>query len=355
MVYTVAEVVSQVYTRKEALTAGPVRVGQNVDYRVTVNVDATLTSTYSFTDQPGTGLSFAGVVTRGNFTCTGATCSLPAGTAPGAYEITYRNTVTADARNTVTNTVVPNADYPCPVAAYCTVTLPVVAPTVTTRKIPITAEPVRIGQDVAYLIRTTVEGSALTSDYSFSDQPGTGLQWGAVMARGNFTCNGATCSLAAGTAAGTYEMIYRNTVTDAAAGRATVSNTVVPNAAYPCPVPANCTVTRTVATTDIAVTKAVNPTGTVPTGSVVTYTVTARNNGATAATNVRLTDTPGTGLDCTTPSTTATCTASGGASCPSATVRVSDLTSTTGITIASMPSGGQAVLTMQCTVTATGR
>lgn len=104
---------------------------------------------------------------------------------------------------------------------------------------------------------------------------------------------------------------------------------------------------------DVSVVKAVSPTGTVQTGSVVTYTLTARNDGTDPTTNALLRDTPDAGLDCVTPSPTAICTATGGASCPSATVPVSTLTGA-GLTIPNLPVNGQVVVTMQCKVTASG-
>lgn len=105
---------------------------------------------------------------------------------------------------------------------------------------------------------------------------------------------------------------------------------------------------------DVQVIKTVSPTGPVASGSVLTYTLTASNNGSAAATNVALGDQPSAGLNCATPSTTATCSASGGASCPGATVPVSTLIGP-GIRIPTLPVSGQVVVTLRCTVTATGR
>lgn len=105
---------------------------------------------------------------------------------------------------------------------------------------------------------------------------------------------------------------------------------------------------------DVQVIKAVSPSGAVASGSALTYTLVATNGGPSAATSVLLRDTPSAGLNCTTPSPTATCSASGGASCPGATVPVSSLTGG-GVAIPSLPVGGQVAVTMQCTVTATGR
>lgn len=103
--------------------------------------------------------------------------------------------------------------------------------------------------------------------------------------------------------------------------------------------------------TDLSITKAASS-ATALSGSVLTYTVTASNPGPSAANGTVIRDTPGAGLNCTDPATAA-CAASGGASCPGASVPVASLTGT-GVTIPVLPAGGQIVLTLQCRVTATG-
>ena len=112
-----------------------------------------------------------------------------------------------------------------------------------------------------------------------------------------------------------------------------------------------CTFTNTLQQTDIQVVKTASP-DPVVSGDVVTYQIVVSNNGPLAVSNVLLTDVAGAGQDCTTPSTTATCSAAGGASCPP-TVPVSSLLGA-GITIPSLPVGGQVTVGLQCTVTATG-
>jgi uncharacterized repeat protein (TIGR01451 family) len=113
-----------------------------------------------------------------------------------------------------------------------------------------------------------------------------------------------------------------------------------------------CTFTNTLQQTDIQVVKTASP-DPVISGDVVTYQIVASNNGPQAASNVLLTDVAGAGQDCTTPSTTATCTATGGASCPSPTVPVSSLLGA-GVTIPTLPVGGTVTFGLQCTVTASG-
>ena len=116
--------------------------------------------------------------------------------------------------------------------------------------------------------------------------------------------------------------------------------------------PISCTFTNETRKTDLRVVKTASPTSTVS-GSIVDFSLTVTNNGPLAASNVLLSDTPGAGLNCLSPSSTAVCSASGGASCPSPTVAVSTLLGG-GITIPTLPVGGQVVVTLRCTVTATG-
>lgn len=114
-----------------------------------------------------------------------------------------------------------------------------------------------------------------------------------------------------------------------------------------------CTFTNTLRRADIQVLKTATPNPT-PSGGVVTYTLVVTNNGPVAAPGTVLTDTPGPGLNCTTPGTTFACAAAGGATCPSATVPVSTLLGA-GMVIPTLPVGGQVTATLLCTVTATGQ
>jgi len=113
-----------------------------------------------------------------------------------------------------------------------------------------------------------------------------------------------------------------------------------------------CTYTNTLRQTDIQVVKTASP-NPVVSGDVVTYQIVVTNNGPLAADGAVLTDVAGVGQDCAMPSTTATCSATGGASCPSPTVPVSSLLGS-GITIPTLPVGGQVTIGLQCTVSATG-
>lgn len=113
-----------------------------------------------------------------------------------------------------------------------------------------------------------------------------------------------------------------------------------------------CTFTNTLQQADVRVQKTATP-NPVQSGGVVTYTIVVTNDGPVAANGTTLTDAPGAGLNCTAPSVTLVCTATGGATCPSGTVPISTLLGS-GMTIPTLPVGGQVTATVQCTVTATG-
>lgn len=113
-----------------------------------------------------------------------------------------------------------------------------------------------------------------------------------------------------------------------------------------------CTFTNAPPQADVQVNKS-SSVPTVATGQVVSYTLIARKNGPAAANGSVLTDLAGPGQTCSTPSTTATCTATGGAVCPGATVPVATLLGG-GVTLATFPANSQVSFVIQCTVTASG-
>jgi uncharacterized repeat protein (TIGR01451 family) len=91
-----------------------------------------------------------------------------------------------------------------------------------------------------------------------------------------------------------------------------------------------------------------NGTVTVTSGGTTMYTVTVSNLGPGSADNMTLTDSAGAGLNC----ISATCTGAGGAICPAASMPFVSLT--TGVQIATFPSGSTASFVVTCGVTATG-
>jgi uncharacterized repeat protein (TIGR01451 family) len=110
-----------------------------------------------------------------------------------------------------------------------------------------------------------------------------------------------------------------------------------------------CTFENTQVPPDLAITKTANV-STLASGGTVVYTLVASNVGPVDVANAVLSDLPGPGLSCT---TAATCTASGGASCPGS-LPPGDLFGA-GATVPSLPSGGSIEVEATCTVTATGQ
>ena len=113
-----------------------------------------------------------------------------------------------------------------------------------------------------------------------------------------------------------------------------------------------CTFTNTRRLANLSIVKTANPIN-VQTGGTVVFTLTVNNDGPAAANGSILRDKPGTGLTCT---AAPTCSASGGASCPSpAALTANAITSNAGVAIPVLPAGGQAVVTFTCVATASGQ
>jgi uncharacterized repeat protein (TIGR01451 family) len=112
-----------------------------------------------------------------------------------------------------------------------------------------------------------------------------------------------------------------------------------------------CTFTNAPPQTDVQTTKTATP-NPVNSGQVVSYSIVVRNNGPNAVSNVLLTDTAGVGQNCSAPSTTATCSATAGATCP-ASIPIATLLGS-GVTVPTLAVNSQVTVTVQCTVTASG-
>ena len=191
---------------------------------------------------------------------------------------------------------------------------------------------------VAQTLTTTTAGSPVSGVTQVLTAAGTATTITESTTPAAYQLTGITCTgLGAGGTA-TPDLVNRTVALDAAA-TATGANI-------------ECTFTNTLQQTDIQVVKTASP-DPVVSGEVVTYQIVVSNNGPLAASNVLLTDVAGVGQDCTTPSTTATCSAAGGASCPSPTVPVSSLLGA-GITIPVLPVGGLVTISLQCSVSADG-
>ena len=151
-----------------------------------------------------------------------------------------------------------------------------------------------------------------------------------------WTLNGVVCTNVSGTSVGSL-----SGTTYTLPGTATTAGALL-----------TCTFTNAPPQADVQVNKTASA-PTVATGQVISYTLIARNNGPAAANGSVLADLAGPGQNCSTPSTVATCAATGGAVCPGATVPVATLLGG-GVTVATFPANSQVSFVIQCTVTATG-
>lgn len=135
------------------------------------------------------------------------------------------------------------------------------------------------------------------------------------------------------------------------AGTANGTNTTWPDFTPPAGADIDCTITNTATLADLRVTK-VNNVNTVQAGSTTTYSIVVTNVGPNTANNATVKDPVSPGLSC----TTATCSATGSASCPVQTgaALVTALQSTAGATIPLLPQNGTVTIQLTCTVTATG-
>ncbi|MCH6482648.1 DUF11 domain-containing protein [Pseudoxanthomonas sp. LH2527] len=105
--------------------------------------------------------------------------------------------------------------------------------------------------------------------------------------------------------------------------------------------------------TDVSIVKTATPDPALSLGQVA-FTLAVRNLGPATANNARLLDPASAGLDCTAAGLPApTCTATGGASCPSP-LTAALIQTAPGVAIPALPDGGVVSVTLTCNVTATG-
>src|SRR5690606_12118328 len=162
-------------------------VGDAITYTLSVTVtDAATLSDVVLTDTVGTGLG--GIVLNnlggftGGFAGNTGTFTLPAGTAPGAYTVTYTATVQGDAGATVGNSVGATGggdpgdpSDPQPTCdPSCETTHNVDKPVVTYGKSsnPASGSDVVVGDAITYTLSVTVTNAATLSDVVLTDTVG---------------------------------------------------------------------------------------------------------------------------------------------------------------------------------------
>ncbi len=323
-----------------------VGAGDTITYTVEVVVaNAALTAAFELTDTLSAGLTL-GTVTAGAFTCNAANplvCSLPAGTVPGTYPLSYTATVDADATGTLNNAVVVtgNGGDPDPDCTSCSTDHPVDDPSVSVSKSadPVSGTPVGAGDTITYTVEVVVANAALTAAFELTDTLSAGLTLGTVTA-GAFTCNAANplvCSLPAGTVPGTYPLSYTATVDADATGTLNNAVVVTGNGGDPDPDCTSCSTDHPVQS-EVTLVKVLagesgSLAGVAEPGETLTYTITLTNAGGLDVTGYGVTDQ----LD----ANTSFVSADNGGS------HVGGVVSWSGLTV---PAGGNLVLTVAATV-----
>ena len=288
---------------KSTSAAGAVEVGDVLDYTLTVVVaDADTLVDVVLADALGTGLELvSGSVSGSGFTigatsATGFTATLPAGTAPGTWTLTYQATVTAAAGTAVGNTVTP-AGAPC--AGSCSTETPVVRTAVDVSKTVDATTAVLPGQTLTYSITVNVGLAALGEPLTVVDTLGAGLVFGQVIDAGGFQCSGSlTCVLPAGTEQGSHVLRYTATVAANATG--VLRNVVTagnPPGGDPDPLCSTCSTETPVVESVARVNKSVAQTEAVRPGDVLDYTLVLTIENAANPGDISMIDTLGDGLE----------------------------------------------------------
>ncbi|WP_338446996.1 isopeptide-forming domain-containing fimbrial protein [Pelagerythrobacter marensis] len=289
---------------KTADTAGPVSTGDVITFTLTTTItNSLITSDVVLTDTLGTGLDFVAVTDPGIY---GADTSgdpvieftLPAGTEPGTYEVSYTAVVAPEATGSVSNVVVGSGDDNPACTVNCGTDTPVEETSVTYGKsVTAPGATVAVGDVLTYTLSVAIANSPTTEVLTLTDTLGTGLDFTAVTDTGAFTCtpgNPLECTLPAGTPVGTYDLTYTATVNDDATG--SVTNAVLGTGGDNPSCSGTCDTSTTVASSAVTYAKSTNATQ-VKVGDTIAYTLTATVANSQTTGVFTLTDTLGTGLD----------------------------------------------------------
>ena len=282
-----------------------VNAGDTITYTVEVEIGETaLTEVLELTDTLSPGLSL-GTVTAGDFACNDDNpliCTLPLGTAPGSYILTYTATVDAGASGTLDNSVVITEDGGDPDADCdpCSTNHPLSDPDVSVVKSadPVSGEVVSPGQTLSYSLTVTVSDAATTDDVVLVDTLGAGLTVDSVPAGCSVSGQEITCTLSSGAVPDTYTFEYTATVDSDAT--VSVGNSVVIDESGGDPDPAcpECETEHPVTASSVTVTKSADPASgeAVTAGQLIEYTLTVDVSDSATSDDVVLTDTLGAGL-----------------------------------------------------------
>ena len=222
---------------------------------------------------------------------------------------THVITTADEANGSVENTALATGDAPGPAPdatdedTLVTPTSPTPATTSVAKVAdPVSGTEVSPGDTLTYTVTVTVADASLHEPVTLTDTLGTGLTFVAVTSPGEFTCNAANplvCTLPAGTAPGSYPLVYTATVDDDATD--SVGNNVVadkPPGVDPDPVCTSCDTDHPVVPSTSTVSKSSTPASNVPVnpGTTITFTLTTVVSGSVTTEPITLVDTLDPGL-----------------------------------------------------------
>ncbi|QNN78431.1 DUF11 domain-containing protein [Pseudoxanthomonas mexicana] len=285
---------------KSASTTGPVSVNDTITYTLTTTVvNAVTTSDVVLTDTLGTGLTFGAVTNAGAYTCNNTNplvCTLPVGTVPGTFTVTYTATVNDQAVGTVDNAVVGTGDDAPTCAGTCTTQTPVAAPRVVVSKSsdPGTGAQVQVGQTVRYTLTVEISASALREALVLVDTPDRGLTLGALPAGCTFDGTRLTCQLPAGTPAGVHTLTYE-AIVNPNAGPVVGNQVSATGGGGELPTCTTCSTEHELEAPQIRLSKTAGSRE-VRIGDLVRYTLTVENVGRVNVVNASVVDTPAAGF-----------------------------------------------------------
>ena len=321
--------------------SGPASItpGQQITYTIAVlNNGPSAAAGVVLSDPTPAGLTFvsASAPCGGGFPCTiGAISSGATTTITAVYQVppsySGANPITNTASVTSTS-VDPNSGNDTSTKTISV--LPASADLAVTKSGPASINP---GQQITYTIAVTNNGPSDATGVSLADPTPTGLTFVSASA----PCASFPCALGTILSGSTSTITAVFQVPPTYAGPNPIINTATTTATTTDPNSGNdqSSVSTSVVSADLAVTKTIAPTATPLVGSSITYTVTIRNNGPSTATNVAVTDNVPAGLTSVIATPSGATTYNGG----------------TGVwTVGTLTNGATATLTIQATVSARG-
>ncbi|MEJ8855337.1 isopeptide-forming domain-containing fimbrial protein [Variovorax robiniae] len=323
-------------------TGSTVVPGQTISYTLTTTITGSATATSTvLTDALGTGLTFGSVTNAGAYTAGGSgnarTFTLPAGTVAGTYAVTYTATVDATATGTVKNGVTGTSN--CTIDAPCSTNHTIGAVTLTKALATESGTQAGIaeaGETLGYTITIANPSAVAVTNYALTDTLSAGLTF--VSADNGGTNAGQTTTWTGLTIpAGGSLVVKVSAKVNTPVTTANVTNIAKPTGSPDpaCPSSA-CVVTPTASVVTLVKTLAAESgtqAGIAEAGETLTYAITLKNTGGTAATNYALTDTLSSGLSF--------------VSADNGGTNAGPATTWTGLTI---PAGGTLVVTVKATV-----